>query len=1269
MFEITADDISLLSDQDLRTLVGLLCEAEARSRGFPASSVTWGGDQNAADGGIDVHVVLPVGTAIEGFVPRADTGYQVKKMDMPPTEILAEMRPHGVIRPSIQKLADQSGAYVVVSSEASTSDSALQRRLLAMAEAVSDLVNASELKLDFYDRTRLASWVRDRAGLVPWVRAKIGRAVPGWRAYGAWAYPPEGESAEYLLDERLRVQTGKKEVESGYQALDGIQKIRDLLREPRTMVRLVGLSGVGKTRFVQALFDDRVGERSLDPSLAIYTNLSDNPDPQPSGLASDLLAAGTRAILVIDNCPPELHRRLSGLCRSSESTISAITVEYDIREDDPEGTEVFALEPSSVDLIEALVKLRFPGVSAVDARTVAEFSGGNARVAMSLASTVGKNETVAGLTDEDLFRRLFQQRHEPDESLMLAAEACALVYSFQGEDVSDGDQAELVRLGSLIGKNPQDMFRHVAELQRRDLVQRRSVWRAVLPPAIANPLAATALQNIPTPTIEAYLVRGAPGRLMRSFSRRLGYLHDSKEAVAIVNGWLAPGGLLPNASDLNELGKAMFHNVAPTAPNAALSALEHAILEPLNDGSFKRCTAYIRLLRSLAYDAKLFERCVALIIKVAHSEDASDQSNEARDVFISLFPLHLSGTHATIEQRLHVLEPLLYSEDAIHRSLGLAGLKAALEAWHFGSHYNFEFGARSRDFGYRPRSLDEMKHWYRSTLELSNKLACSDGPSAPGVRTALAEKFRGLWSRAGMYDDLEQVCRAISKKQFWREGWIAVRQTLDFDSESFKPETKARLRSLEESLRPTDLVQKVRAIVVVRRSHDLDLDDFEDESTRNEENRYQRLELIAHKLGKAVASDEHAFSELLAELVGVDAGRLWSFGRGLAEGAGDANSMWGRMVSQLVNTNEEQRSPLLLSGFLSMLNTKNPVLVNHLLEDALQDDTLATFFPIMQAAVDFNEQGVDRLKRSVSLGKAPPWRYRYLPGTGSIPVRDFTELIQGIAAKPDGLGVAIDILYRRLHTDQAGTLGYTPELAQVGRELMRQLTFPAKNERDDYVLKAICEACLVGEEGAAVVQTICHRLKDAVSRHETYLRNHEGLLVGMFSMHPASALDGLFGSSDEPNLGTYGRLLSELRWLQRNPLDLVPEDEIIGWCDEEPETRYVAMASAITFSRPSEKGGAPEWTQTALRLLERAPDRVEVLRQYVMRFSPVGLSWGGSRATIVDANTKLLEDLEGHADRAVAEFAAQEKIRLAKAIQQLREAETITDGDRDERFE
>lgn len=125
MFEITPDDIALLNDTDLRAIVGLLCEAQMRKQGLPTASVTWGGNQDAGDGGIDVRIALPKGKPIQGFVPKRSTGFQVKKPDMPPAQITKEMRPQGKLRAAIRKLATEGGAYIIVSSGASVSDMAL----------------------------------------------------------------------------------------------------------------------------------------------------------------------------------------------------------------------------------------------------------------------------------------------------------------------------------------------------------------------------------------------------------------------------------------------------------------------------------------------------------------------------------------------------------------------------------------------------------------------------------------------------------------------------------------------------------------------------------------------------------------------------------------------------------------------------------------------------------------------------------------------------------------------------------------------------------------------------------------------------------------------------------------------------------------------------------------------------------------------------------------------------------------------------------------
>ena len=165
LLEITGDDIARLDDEELRALIGLLCEADYRIAGLPTKGITWGGHQDARDGGLDVVVRGETPPPQNSFVPRSITGFQVKKPDMPRAEILKEMKPNGILREKIKDLIQEGGAYIIVSSSGSTTDTALTNRTDAMKEAVSNENNHQNLLLDFLDRGRVATWLRTHPSL------------------------------------------------------------------------------------------------------------------------------------------------------------------------------------------------------------------------------------------------------------------------------------------------------------------------------------------------------------------------------------------------------------------------------------------------------------------------------------------------------------------------------------------------------------------------------------------------------------------------------------------------------------------------------------------------------------------------------------------------------------------------------------------------------------------------------------------------------------------------------------------------------------------------------------------------------------------------------------------------------------------------------------------------------------------------------------------------------------------------------------------------
>ncbi len=1264
MFDVTPDDIAQLNDVDLRELVGRLCEAEVASRGMSTAAVTWGGNQTAADGGLDVRVALPVGTLINGYIPRFSTGFQVKTPDMARAAILAEMRPHGVVRRAIQELADEDGAYIIVSSHGSTADIALRNRRNALREALSGVANAAQIHTDFYDRTRLATWVRQHPGLITWVKERVGRSLVGWRPYGSWSNVAEGVDAEYLLDDKLRLHLGEYRDAPAQPVAEAIDELRDGLGQPGKMVRLVGLSGVGKTRFVQALFDARIGSRPLSPSLAVYTNLSDNPDPQPTALVSDLIANRTRAVLIVDNCPPDLHRRLSDLCATPGSTISVLTVEYDVRDDQPEGTQVVILDTSSPELIEKLIRHRFSRLSEVNARTIAEASGGNARIAIALAGTVEQSETVAGLSDADLFQRLFRQRHDTNDALLFAAQSCSLVYSFQGEEMI-GDEAELPRLAALVGQAPREFYWHIGELLRRDLVQQRSVWRAVLPHAIANRLAARALEDTPYDLIDQQLVTGGTARLARSFSRRLAFLHEHPRAVAIVDRWLSPGGLLAEATTFNDLGRAMFENVAPVSPAAALKVLERT------GGSDPEVAAtvlrrHLSLLRSLAYDPRLFERSAALLALAATKNSDEREAKGASDTFTSFFTIHLSGTHATIEQRLEVIERLFRSADSKRRSLGLSALDKVLKTTNFSSHHRFQFGARPRDYGYRPSTNDEVARWYGAALALIERLVFSEGLLMPELRGLVAQHFRGLWVFAHVDIHLEGLARRFAADGFWREGWVACQQTMRFGSGRLNSANLSRLSALEAELKPASLSERVRAVVMGNRSSGFDLEEVDLEGDLA--SRLERLEAIATELGAAVAVDEAVFSDLRIDILSGGA-RTWAFGRGLASASKNRRATWSKLVEGLGQASPERRNIQVLMGYLAELWVHDRDLAQDLLDTALDQPILDELFPMLHSAVELDARGVERLKKALISGQASVLTYRNLAfgrTTDQLAGGDLRDLLLLIAERLDGFEVALEILSMRLFSDRTAQRLHEPELVEAGRILLRSMKFRQDSQRDDHNLAEVVRACLIEPEAALLAAELAGRLRRAVAAYETHPLDNEKLTRALLTVQPTAVLDALFEGDERMQQEGVG-VFDHLHDHQSNPADEISCEQLITWYNQVPESRFPLAAAFVTFARRVGEGGLPAWSEQAQALLASAPNPRSVLEVFVERFQP--MSWSGSRASLMEANTRLLDNLDKEIAAKLMPFLAEARAQLMREVAVERERETAEDRARNERFE
>lgn len=1232
ILDVTAAHVAALDDAQLRRLVKELCEAELRRAGLPVSALIAGGHQDAPDGGLDLRIDLPPDTPPPGFIPRPQTGYQVKRPRMSTQDILKEMRPGDVLRPVIAELVGRDGAYVLICGLADITDGRRQELVQTMRRTAAP---GPTLHVDFYDSSRLALWARQFPGVATWLRRAAGCGVQGWRGYENWSRQSEDVTAELIADDtpRLRPPGGKP-----LPIAEGLDQLREALRAKGAVVRLVGLSGTGKTRLVQALFDGRIGTGALATAEALYTDLAWSPEPSPQSMLERLADTGLPAVVIVDNCPPDTHGTLSGLARRLQGRVSLLTVEYDVRDDQPEGTHVFRLEAAPEEVIATLLQRQCPHLSTVNRHVIARYAGGNARVALALADGVETGESLANLKEEHLFNRLFRQRHSSDAGLLRAAEACAFVYSFDG---TYGGR-ELSVLAGLAGQADEIFFGTIADLRDRGLIQERSHWRALLPHPIANRLASHALDRLPQPRLDA-VMRSAPDRLLKSFTRRLGYLHECHQAREMAARWLSPGGLLADVLHLSEDHWDMVRNLAPAAPEATLAAIERALDAPdakavlAGDGRFRNQLG--RLLRSLAYEPQLFTRAATRLAELWMMETERKGAFSLDRTFTELFQLYSSGTKALPGQRLLVIDELLAGGSS-HEACGLVALKTMLKTRDLYSDHPGDFGMRPRDHGWEPTPAD-MEGWFAGAIQRVRAL------SPPTARSLMAKAFSQLWRLADLRDKVEATILDLARLKFWPEGWTAVRRALRVTKDA---ESRDRLQVLADQLDPKDLASHAQATVQT----DVWTTAFLAASGDEPENLVLgKANQKARAFGREVACRPEVLAVVLEEFSRGIAHRSEQFGTGLSEGCENPQLLWDALIEAFEAAPSGDRNAGMIFGYLCGLARTHQDLSESILDAAVDHPVLAPIFPALQLGIGLKGNAIARLRRAAELKVAPASQWERLGwDTGNhITGPILADLVLSVARLPDGARTAGKILSSKLDD---GAIACA-ELREAARRIL--LAWPLTgNELEEYHMARLIEASLVGMDAEEAARAFCRHL---LCEGKAY--SHARVVAALVAIHPTLVLDELLAEGpDTPG----HNLLTDFGFEEDAAIDNIDDVLLLAWAaKEDARRRYPLIALTVSTFKSRDEEPKLFLNPIISRLLAAAPEPEEVLSALTDRLHP--RAWSGSLAHILDQRREVLEGLFDHPDRRLAEWARQWAPRLKEWAYEDR----LWRRQRDERFE
>lgn len=1272
-FELKPSDISNLSDADLREMVARLCEAELHDQKIQRSCILWGGAQEAADGGLDIRVKSEIPLLNPGFVPRKNTGFQIKKSSMGKAACREEMLIGGEVKEVIRSLIEQQGAYIIVSGKDDCSDKMLTDRIKGMQSAIENITGNEQIFLDFYGRDRLSAWLRQYPSVSLWVRSKLGgQSVSGWFPYQRWAGTPKEMDDEFLMDEHLCVTDLNSRHKNPMSIASGINLVREKLGKSGAVIRLIGLSGVGKTRFAQALFEENVGANPLPKTNVIYADLGNEPMPTVLNLVNYLKTNDCTCYVVLDNCPPDIHRTIQKEI-SHRAKLSLLTIEYDISDDRPEETEVIHIEPSSISTISKLVLKRFPFLGRVNADKVAEFSGGNARLAIALASRVEPDETLTNFSDEDLFRRLFNQRKGESDGLLESAEILSLVYSFNISSNKYND--ELSVLSRIAGTDRQKLYRDHAELVRRQLAQQRGEWRAILPHALANRLARRALQNIHPNHITAELLNANNRRLFKSCAHRLGYLHDFEPAQTLASSWLKDYQPFHDITQCNAEKLIILEYIAPIFPDKVLTLIENALISSdFHLSNHPHFRIIVRLLRKLAYEDQYFSRAAELILYFAKTEIKEGTNLGIVSSFAGLFSLFISGTQAKPIQRFFLVEKILDCDCVWQRKIAEAIFHSAFETVQWTSSEQFDFGARQRDFGWEPETVQEQSEWYAGFIKLLIPFFDSNNESkiswAEGI---LAKNFEQLWLYAGCYDVLEDTVKRHGVAGKWPGVWMAIKETIYNPEHKPSPEILSRLKELESLAAPTDLYSEIEYYALTNTSDHVEL------RCENQENKLEELYQKIEKLGEITVARPEYLKRLAPKLWLTPSNALFMFGKGLAKGSLGQTSTFETLIYLMQQQKLAEVQSTVFQGFIAGVYETNPLLSRKLQMSILDVPELKPHFISILLATPAESWKIDKLIELVRRKelKASSFKDMDYYFANSFTDKELSKLLLAINDSKDGVYVATGILYLRSLAKNTNK-----KLYAIGKQIIVKLLSLPQDEvhfqkigsRETIFLINNCLPKSATEnEVRNIIDLLCKNVEKSVETLSlTFRHSVKNIITHLFEHYAEYVLDRVFLISNISE--RLANLLFTVRVDRHlSPLNSLSIERVLNWCNGD-QYRIQEVARLVSpYIWLDKKSLLPEKSKEVTlsphikALLDVAVDKAAMVETIFYNTKPN--RWSESLANILEERSKAVAELLKHPSCEVQKITRVKLIELGKKIEDQRNVDAKENSQREQKFE
>ena len=946
-FAIAGADISNLDKEKFADLLRLLLSAEAQSYDIPLDGIHVASNINAPDGGEDGRITWNGEPKKTRFLPSRLNQFQLKSSSIMPAAAAKDvLNIRGSVKGMIQSVLVAGGNYIMLCAHSYTGKQIEDRKARVREVITNAGIPIKDHQVDFRDSDQIASWVNDHPSVATWVReqARPGDIGP-FRTWGHWSRRPQHQQSPWVEDERLP---------------EFSVRLRELVRDNRKAVRVVGLYGIGKSRLVLESLS-----QSRDRDLVMYAVESESSSEALCGAVQILADTGRPASVVVDDCGLDTHRMLASMALTPGSRLSLVTIDNQASTGTLDGTTIEVREaPTSV--IEAIINRISPGLQSEDRRRLVHLARGFPEVALRIGRAWTMGIPVSQAVDELVDPYVLGSQSGEPTLLLKSAKLVAAFGMVAMEPAHDNQLEEVASLGRDLRAD--ELRAALVDLAERGVVQRRGRFALFQPRPIAMRLAERQWREWPKNRWDDVLSGEVSFDLRRGAARQLAMLNDTEIAREVVNHVCRFGGPFDRPQQILHAAQAeALSSLAEVYPGTVAGQIDRS-LGSVSDLSM--IGGHVRrhlteALEKIAFHDDNFEEGAKILLRLASSEKAhgDDGDNDrlslllvgrkASEQFCALFPVLLGKTEADGSKRLAFLTEVATTDDQAQREVVVQALIAGTELRHFSRMVGVETQGSSPALdSWHPKTTEELVAYVDGCVKLLANIAVQNDRAGIIARDGLSSTLSSLVSE-GFIDTVETVVLDVANSvDYWPGAMRNLGSMLALDTKEIRWDELDRVRSLVDALQPKSLESATHAMItngLWGNIWDPDLD-FETRERRQQA-----------AVGNLVARLMDEPTVLMARLPELSRGRqsmAWEFGQALARCLKTPAEWLEPIVRAAVETPDADRNLELLSGFASGLADIEPDTAEAFKRMTARSRELAPVFPRLCLRMGINADDI-----------------------------------------------------------------------------------------------------------------------------------------------------------------------------------------------------------------------------------------------------------------------------------------------------------------------